>query len=73
MLISCSQHHDSVEGMVVDENGSPISYAVVSIKATDIETLTDQSGRFTLTGLNSDETVFITAWYSGTTSSTPLI
>ena len=62
---SCTSHQDDVTGIVVDENAMPIPYATVSIQATDLETLSDQKGRFTLTGLTSGEAAFVTAWCSG--------
>jgi len=56
---------DSIYGIVLDENGSPLGDAVVRIKATENETVSDSNGCFTLSGLASGEPVFVTAWVSG--------
>lgn len=61
---SCSTSQSSVTGTVVDGNG-PVAGAVVRVKATRIETLSDAKGAFTLTGLPTGQPVFVTAWASG--------
>ncbi|MBL7161643.1 MAG: carboxypeptidase regulatory-like domain-containing protein [Anaerolineales bacterium] len=53
-----------MSGVVVDEHG-PVAGAVVRVQATENNTSTDEQGRFTLTGLQPGEQVFITAWASG--------
>ena len=50
--------------MVFDESG-PLGGAVVRVQTTDIHTITDADGKFMLTDLAFDETVFVTAWASG--------
>ncbi|MBI9045187.1 MAG: carboxypeptidase regulatory-like domain-containing protein [Anaerolineaceae bacterium] len=65
MLSCCSSPADSISGIVLDEDGKPLPGAVVRIKATEKETLTDLQGYFTLTDLTSDQPVFVTAWDSG--------
>lgn len=51
----------TVSGIVIDENG-PVSGATVRVQATDTATLTDNEGRFTLTGLSQGVAVTISAW-----------
>jgi mono/diheme cytochrome c family protein len=65
LLASCSSGKDGISGIVVDETGMPIPWATVSVRATDIETLSNREGRFTLVGLSSGDAVFVTAWCSG--------
>jgi len=54
----------SVNGVVLDEHG-PVPGAVVRLQTTENNTITDEEGRFTLTGLKAEEPLFITAWASG--------
>lgn len=54
-----------ISGRVVDEFGAPITGAVVRVKATRIETVSDASGAFTLSGIAAGKPVFVTAWASG--------
>ena len=54
----------TVEGQVVDEEG-PVAGAVVRIKTTDNQTLTDGEGWFQLNGLPLVEAVTVTAWAEG--------
>jgi mono/diheme cytochrome c family protein len=61
---SCG-HKQILTGIVSDDNGTPISGAVVRVKATDLETVSDEYGRFSLTGLSPTQPVFVTAWASG--------
>ncbi len=56
---------DAVRGVVVDEHGITLSGAVVRVKATLIETISDGNGAFLLTGLAPEEAVFVTAWVPG--------
>ena len=52
---------DTVSGVVRDEDG-PVSGATVRVQATTNQTLTDDEGHFTLTGLSEGDAVTITAW-----------
>lgn len=65
VLFACQERETTIQGQVVDENGTPLPGAVVRVKTTRLETVTDQEGRFALTGFPSDQTVFVTAWASG--------
>jgi len=51
----------TVSGIVIDEDG-PVDGATVRVQATTNETLTDNEGRFTLTGLSEGAAVTISAW-----------
>ena len=55
----------AVRGVVIAEEGGPMSGATVRVKATDREATTDSQGRFTLSGLTPGAAVFVTAWKSG--------
>lgn len=55
---------NQISGIVRDENG-PISGAIVRIKTTDVETMTDSEGCFMLTDLAPDQSVLLTAWSPG--------
>jgi len=65
-LTSCGivQKQDVISGTVLDEHG-PVADAVVRAQATENHTITDKVGKFTLSGLDSDEAVTVTAWASG--------
>jgi hypothetical protein len=52
---------DVVTGMVYDEAG-PLAGATVRVQATENVTLTDEEGRFILSGLVPNEQVTISAW-----------
>ncbi len=52
---------DAVSGVVRDEDG-PVDGATVRVQATTNETLTDEEGRFTLTGLSEGIAVTVSAW-----------
>jgi hypothetical protein len=65
LLFACAPDIGILEGRVTDENDKPIPGAIVRIKATGIETVSDQQGHFLLTGLAPGEQVFVTAWASG--------
>lgn len=56
---------ESIQGTVTDEQGLPISAAIVTIPATDRETMTDKSGSFYFDNLYSDAPLFISAWAPG--------
>jgi len=51
----------SVDGVVLDERG-PVPGAVVRVQATENSTITDEDGRFTLSGLTPGESVTVSAW-----------
>jgi len=53
-----------ISGRVLDEAG-PVTGAVVRVQTTEFHTTTDVDGKFTLSGLASDEAVNLTAWKSG--------
>ncbi len=55
----------SIEGIVLDEHGSPIVGATVRQQATTHSTSTDNQGRFALVGLETGVTVTISAWAEG--------
>ncbi len=55
----------AITGTVRDEDGRPLAGAVVRARATDVSTVTDRHGRFTLTGFNSAFRVRVTAWQDG--------
>lgn len=59
-----AQSENTISGVVIDEHG-PVSDATVRVQTTEISSISDDEGRFTLTGLSTDEPVFITAWASG--------
>ncbi len=65
-LTSCGPVHApvTISGSVLDEHG-PIASAVVRVQTTDIDTTTNADGKFTLSGLVSEDTVNVTAWKSG--------
>ncbi len=65
VLVSCTSRPDSIGGVVLDEDGNPLAGAVVRIKATELETVSDQDGHFELTGPVYGESLFITAWVPG--------
>ncbi len=56
-----AQESGTVSGVVNDENG-PVSGATVRVQGTYHETLTDDEGRFTLTGLAEGVPITISAW-----------
>lgn len=66
ILFSCSPalKTNEISGTVLDQHG-PITGGVLRAQTTEISTSADDAGRFTLTDLPSDETVFVTAWYPG--------
>jgi hypothetical protein len=51
----------TISGIVTDADG-PVAGATVRVQATPTETLTDDEGRFTLTGLSEGAAVTISAW-----------
>jgi len=66
-LSACSNtkvEKTSIQGIVLSENGEALAGALVRVQATELQTISDQDGSFSLSGF-SDETAFITAWLSG--------
>jgi len=65
---------ETVSGVIQDDNG-PVAGAIVRVQATDNKTTTAADGSFTLTGLEVDVTVTVTAWaegyYVGWTNTSP--
>jgi hypothetical protein len=55
----------SLSGTVVATGGSPVSGALVRIRATDNTTTTGPDGQFTLAGLTEGQQVEVTAWIGG--------
>ena len=58
------ENSDSISGIIVDHDG-PITDAVVRIQTTDIKTVTDSEGNFTLNELDPSSVFAVTAWKSG--------
>ena len=54
-----------IRGVVLDAQGQPTPGATVRIQATTNQTLTDDEGRFTLTGLDNGIPVTVSAWADG--------
>jgi hypothetical protein len=54
-----------IRGVVLDAKGQPIPGATVRIQAITNQTLTDDEGRFTLTGLEDGIPVTVSAWADG--------
>jgi hypothetical protein len=65
LLFACAPEQGVIEGRVVDEEGTPLPGAVVRVKASALETVSDDEGFFSLTSLPRGETYFITAWVKG--------
>ncbi len=65
ILVACQPEYASISGRVVDKSGVPIPGAVVRVKATHTKTISGSDGAFTLTGIETGEAVFVTAWASG--------
>ena len=53
-----------VSGVVLDQNG-PLAGATVRIQTTLNQTLTDEQGRFTLSGLRLNQPLTVSAWKAG--------
>jgi len=62
---SCSQQKDTLSGTVIDEKGTPLTGVTLRVKATELETVSDKDGRFSLSGLSPNQPVFVTAWAAG--------
>jgi hypothetical protein len=66
LMTSCENVRvvDTISGRVLDEQG-PVAGAVVRVQTTENSTVADVNGMFTLSGLDADSTVTVTAWKSG--------
>ncbi len=66
LFSACAKFADSdtISGFVYDQSG-PISGAVVRIQTTDIKTITDLRGNFSLNGADPGKLVTLTAWKTG--------
>jgi TonB-linked SusC/RagA family outer membrane protein len=58
--VSPPQSKDKIKGKVTDEANQPISGATVKVKGTDILTITDDEGNFSLNGVEGDAILIIT-------------
>jgi hypothetical protein len=65
LLAACVPTHSTIQGRVVDENGDPLTAAVVRIKASLMETESGEDGRFSLANVPVDREYYVTAWLSG--------
>jgi hypothetical protein len=54
-----------IRGSVLGPDGAPLDQATVRIQATGNETLTDDEGRFLLSGLEAGRPVTVSAWKEG--------
>jgi len=64
-LPSATPEGPAISGMVLDAQGQPIPGATVRIQVTTNQTLTDDEGRFSLTGLEEGIPVTVSAWADG--------
>jgi hypothetical protein len=64
-LIASFPRVQAVSGVVRDIEGTPLTGAVVRVKATQTSTLTDAAGRFSLEGFSPALRVRVTAWRDG--------
>jgi hypothetical protein len=64
LVAGCTTSSGTIEGVVQDQDG-PISGAVVRVQTTEIFTITDENGLFTLEGFQDKEPVKLTAWALG--------
>ncbi len=55
----------SISGIVLDPDGVPIPGAAVRVKASNLETVSDTEGNFSLSTVPAGQPVFVTAWKSG--------
>jgi hypothetical protein len=56
---------DTISGTVLDPEGAPLAQATVRIQATTNQTLSDDEGRYVLTGLEQGAPLTISAWKAG--------
>jgi len=55
----------TITGTVLDPEGAPLPQATVRIQATTNQTVTDDAGRFVLSGLEAGKPVTVSAWKDG--------
>ncbi len=55
----------AISGTVLGPDGAPLAQATVRIQATTNQTITDDEGRFVLTGLEAGAPVTVSAWKEG--------
>jgi mono/diheme cytochrome c family protein len=55
----------AISGSVLGSDGAPLAQATVRIQATTNQTVTDDEGRFVLTGLEAGLPVTVSAWKDG--------
>ena len=65
LLGACTNQSGGITGLVIDETGLPVADAVVRVQTTEIFTITDEMGQFSLANIPKGRNVFITAWKSG--------
>jgi len=65
ILVGCVCQPNEINGRVVNESNTPIADAVVRVQTTEITTITNEYGDFTLAGVPEGEDLFVTAWKSG--------
>ena len=56
---------ETISGRVVNRHGTPLSDATVRVQGASVAAVTDNAGRFTLTGLKPSQSATITAWKDG--------
>jgi hypothetical protein len=64
LIFNTEAYSIQIEGHVMDKEGHPVPSAVVRVQATDISTVTDSLGRFTLQ-VEDQYTLTLTAWKKG--------
>jgi len=60
-----SPESPAVRGMVIDSEGAPVTGATVRVQATTKATITDEKGRFILSGLKEGTGITLSAWKEG--------
>ena len=63
-LSACASVPSTISGVVQDQNG-PVAGATVRVQTTELFSITDQNGEFTISELQSDDPVRLTAWAPG--------
>jgi hypothetical protein len=64
-MVGCGGISSGINGQVIDESGAAVAGAVVRVQTTEISTVTDETGKFTLAEVPRGEENFVTAWQSG--------
>lgn len=64
-LSACAQPATTINGRVVDEHGAPVPQALVTLRASEFQTQTDEDGSFELSILEQESEFEITAWAPG--------